>query len=620
MSWIDSQHRTMARWVSAMVETEVTDLPRDCSNGLVLIDLVNSANSDVASSTYTLNPTYKKPALRLQKVENVDDMLKFCRLILKINVCNISAEDIVDGDLKLILGFIWTVFVYASSRSISQDNEAKLAAEIRTILLSWVNGACRRRALPEMSNFSKDWSLQCGKRPDLVFAAIVEMYIPELVDYDRLESGRKLENLQGQIRMANDKFGIAPLAEAADFNVLAPEEKCLIFYVLQWYLFFETVNADVPGEMSLADTFEEPTESVQNDMGHFVAVVLEAVRAKNKHDTRALRLLNQLSRSSRQISSWSAFFLAVDPGLLARSIDEILAQRLTNSEAVFQDLASISEVLLQHQHYRTTVRPTHIFYDFPELQALYKKVNTELKKVGLCEYLPAKLLSVESLAGKLQKVVWEDEAFSRLVAAKIQPVLDCKLSEIELTLQKLKADLQDKSQADSSAREYVESIECLLDYRTQWTSVRETLEAKTSTADLKQILDLVENITVPKTPATPQTSLFMQFAAIVESTANKTNLTYLDVRKFMRQLVGLDEGLDVCLSAELQDFILHIPHRKLLNRSPSDDFSMMLDDSDDAVLVFDEVLRQLEHKLLGNFNNLYSLEDLVSRMEAGFRI
>lgn len=603
-----------------MVEKEVTDLRRDCSNGMVLIDLVNRANSDVASTTHTLNPTYQNPVLRLQKVENVDDMLQFCRLILKINVCNISAEDIVDGDLKLILGFIWTVFVYASSRSISQDNEAKLAAEIRTILLSWVNGACRRRALPEMSNFSKDWSLQCGKRPDLVFAAIVEMYIPELVNYDRLESGRKLENLQGQICMANDKFGIAPLAEAADFNVLAPEEKCLIFYVLQWYLFFEHVNADLAGDTLLAENAEDPTNCTQSEMARFVAIVLRAVRAKNKHDTRALRLLNQLSRSSRQLSSWSAYFHAVDPAHLARSIEDILAQRTTNFEAIFQDLASISEVLLQHQHYRTSVRPTQVFYDFPEVQSLYKEVNSELKKVGLCEYLPAKLLSVESLASKLQKVVCQDEEFSRLVAAKLQPVLDCKLSEIELTLQNLKTDLQDKSKADSAAREYVHSIECLLDYRTQWTSVRETLEAKTDTADLKLILDLAEKIAVPKTPATPQTSLFMQFASVVECTANRTNLTYLDARKFMRQLVGLDEVLDSCLASELQDFILHIPHRKLLNRSPSDDFSMMLDDSDDAVLVFDEVLRQLEHKLLGNFNNLYSLDDLVSRMEAGFRI
>jgi hypothetical protein len=50
------------------------------------------------------------PRLRVQKCENVHKSLEFIKG-RGIGLYNIGAEDIVDGNLKLILGLIWTLIL-----------------------------------------------------------------------------------------------------------------------------------------------------------------------------------------------------------------------------------------------------------------------------------------------------------------------------------------------------------------------------------------------------------------------------------------------------------------------------------------------------------------------------
>lgn len=50
------------------------------------------------------------PRLRVQKAENVHKCLEFIKA-RGIQLFNIGAEDIVDGNLKLILGLLWTLIL-----------------------------------------------------------------------------------------------------------------------------------------------------------------------------------------------------------------------------------------------------------------------------------------------------------------------------------------------------------------------------------------------------------------------------------------------------------------------------------------------------------------------------
>lgn len=287
--WVVSQHRSMSRWVSSMIGQTVTDFTQDLTDGLVLYKLVNRIVCETKSSTYSLMPVYPKPTFKLQKVENVDDVLKYCQLVLKINTCSISADNVVDGDLKLILGLIWTLFVYSTSYSISWQNERRSISEIKSLLLRWLNDLARRKALPEIRNFDKDWSLQTDARPDLVLASIFDFYIPNFINYSDFVKGEKLANLEKVVSIAWEELEIPKRAEPDDFNVLVPDDKCIMIYILLWYMFFEVqeISEDTP---SLK-------ESDLDRMLVSISESLEEAQFRNKCGTEPLRLVNQINNN-----------------------------------------------------------------------------------------------------------------------------------------------------------------------------------------------------------------------------------------------------------------------------------------------------------------------------------
>lgn len=258
--WVTKQEKTLKRWVNTKVSVEVKDLHTDLLDGLVLVELINGiADASISPNSYLLSPVYAKPIHRLQKYENVNDCLEFLKIILQINICNISADDIVGGNLKLILGLVWSIIVYATTNSLSKalSNHCNSFNKIKVILRDWINPIIRRKGLPEVTNFDRDWSLE-NKRPDLSLGAILEYYLGStlgLISYAEMTYGKKLQNLRKVLDAANT-LGIPRLADAEDFISFAPDEKCVITYLLEW---LKLLELDVKQLTEREDTPDEPS-------------------------------------------------------------------------------------------------------------------------------------------------------------------------------------------------------------------------------------------------------------------------------------------------------------------------------------------------------------------------
>lgn len=82
----------------------MTSLDKDFSDGVKLIQLLEIM-SDSSLGRYN-----KRPIMRVQKAENAAKALAFIRE-RGVKLTNIGPEDIVDGNLKLILGMIWTIIL-----------------------------------------------------------------------------------------------------------------------------------------------------------------------------------------------------------------------------------------------------------------------------------------------------------------------------------------------------------------------------------------------------------------------------------------------------------------------------------------------------------------------------
>ena len=93
-----------------------------------------------------------KPKLRVQRFENVNKALDFIKS-RGIQMTNIGAEDVVDGNKKIILGLIWTLILRFT---ISDINEEGMTAKEGLLLWCQRKTACYEEV--EVRDFSASWN------------------------------------------------------------------------------------------------------------------------------------------------------------------------------------------------------------------------------------------------------------------------------------------------------------------------------------------------------------------------------------------------------------------------------------------------------------------------------
>lgn len=93
-----------------------------------------------------------KPKLRVQRFENVNIALDFIRSH-SVQMTNIGAEDVVDGNRKIILGLIWTLILRFT---ISDINEEGLSAKEGLLLWCQRKTACYDEV--KITDFGTSWN------------------------------------------------------------------------------------------------------------------------------------------------------------------------------------------------------------------------------------------------------------------------------------------------------------------------------------------------------------------------------------------------------------------------------------------------------------------------------
>ena len=127
-------------------DVHVNDLVTDLSDGVILIHLLEVLGNE------SLGRYASKPKLRVQRFENVNKALDFVKA-RGIQMTNIGAEDVVDGNKKIILGLIWTLILRFT---ISDINEEGMTAKEGLLLWCQRKTACYEEV--EVRDFSGSWN------------------------------------------------------------------------------------------------------------------------------------------------------------------------------------------------------------------------------------------------------------------------------------------------------------------------------------------------------------------------------------------------------------------------------------------------------------------------------
>merc|ERR1712137_1426883 len=96
----------------------------DLCDGVKLIALLEILHRSKIEGRY-----YRNPKSKPYKIDNVNFALNFITDTLKIKLISCSAEDIVDGNVKIILGMLWRLI---QRFQLKQDNTNSRAG-----LLKW---------------------------------------------------------------------------------------------------------------------------------------------------------------------------------------------------------------------------------------------------------------------------------------------------------------------------------------------------------------------------------------------------------------------------------------------------------------------------------------------------
>ncbi|KAI9901872.1 hypothetical protein N3K66_003689 [Trichothecium roseum] len=226
--WITVQEKTFTKWLNTKIDArglEVKDLIKDLSDGVMLIHLLECLSNE------SLGRYASKPKLRVQRFENANLALDFIKL-RGIQMTNIGAEDVVDGNRKIVLGLIWTLILRFT---ISDINEAGLSAKEGLLLWCQRKTACYDEV--EVRDFSGSWN------DGLAFCALLDIHRPDLIEYDSLDKSDHRGNMQLAFDIAHKEIGIPNLLDVEDVcDVAKPDELSLMTYIAYWFHAFSQME------------------------------------------------------------------------------------------------------------------------------------------------------------------------------------------------------------------------------------------------------------------------------------------------------------------------------------------------------------------------------------------
>ncbi|XP_026182187.1 filamin-A-like isoform X13 [Mastacembelus armatus] len=206
--WKKIQQNTFTRWCNEhlkVLNKRINDLQKDLSDGLKLIGLL-----EVLSQKRMYRKYHSRPNFRQMKLENVSVALEFLERE-HIKLVSIDSKAIVDGNLKLILGLIWTLILhYSISMPMWEDEDDEDAKKLtpKQRLLGWIQNKVPQ--LP-ITNFHRDW------RDGKALGALVDNCAPGLCpDWETWDPSQPVENAREAMQQADDWLGVP--------QVIAPEE------------------------------------------------------------------------------------------------------------------------------------------------------------------------------------------------------------------------------------------------------------------------------------------------------------------------------------------------------------------------------------------------------------
>lgn len=359
-------------------------LSTDLSNGVRLIQLMETMG-DTSLGRY-----YQNPRMRVQMAENVNKALEFIRG-RGVVLTNVGAEDIIDGNLKLILGMVWTLILRFTIADISEEG-----VNAKEGLLLW----CQRKTAPyedvSVNDFSHSW------KSGLALCALIHRHRPDLLNYETLPKSDAHACTSLAFQIAQEHLGIPQLLDVEDLcDAKKPDERSVMTYVAQYFHAFSTM---------------EQAEVVSRRVATFAEVMQSAWLMKNEYEARAQKVSSwPYPRGMEQVEGLTLSLL-----LIYQLLDGVTAmQEGWRSSRPKGSYASARSFLSEFNSYKSTQKRVWV-QERTDLTALLGNIQTKLKTYNLREWKPREGLRQRDLDQVWRSLAEDEVERTRMINGAIR--------------------------------------------------------------------------------------------------------------------------------------------------------------------------------------------------------
>ncbi|XP_065347302.1 alpha-actinin, sarcomeric isoform X3 [Cloeon dipterum] len=404
-AWEKQQKKTFTAWCNSHLRkagTGIESIEDDFRNGLKLMLLL-----EVISGETLQKPDRGK--MRFHKIANVNKALDFIAS-KGVKLVSIGAEEIVDGNLKMTLGMIWTIILRFAIQDISVEEMTAKEG-----LLLW----CQRKTAPYKNVNVQNFHLSF--KDGLAFCALIHRHRPDLIDYHKLSKDNPLENLNTAFDVAEKYLDIPRMLDPDDLiNTPKPDERAIMTYVSCYYHAFQgaqqvldMVNTAMPDERAIMTyvssyyhTFcgAKKAETAANRICKVLKVNQENERLMEEYERLASDLLEWIRRTM--------------PWLQSRQTDN--------------NLAGVQKKLEEYRTYRRKHKPPRVEQK-AKLETNFNTLQTKLRLSNRPAYMPTEGKMVSDIANAWKNLELNEKAFEDWLLSEMM-----RLERLEHLAQKFK--------------------------------------------------------------------------------------------------------------------------------------------------------------------------------------
>ncbi|KAL9453771.1 hypothetical protein AB3S75_009390 [Citrus x aurantiifolia] len=182
------EERCFRLWINSLgTATYVNNVFEDVRNGWVLLEVLDKVSPGSVSWKQATKPPIKMP---FRKVENCNQVVKIGKE-LNFSLVNVAGNDIVQGNKKLILAFLWQLMRFTMLQLLKNLRTHSQGKEITdTDILNWANRKVKKANRASQIESFKDKNLSNG----IFFLELLSAVEPRVVNWSLVTKGETEED------------------------------------------------------------------------------------------------------------------------------------------------------------------------------------------------------------------------------------------------------------------------------------------------------------------------------------------------------------------------------------------------------------------------------------------